>query len=723
MLSMLLALASLALPAPGTAVLARTSSAPTAEPDTVVMRHDPLKYQIVVSATKVAKPREEVPNATSVISGVELRRRGTRTVGEALQDLVGVDTGEGSDNGLRLPNIGLWGLKEFDALLVTLDGVPVGGPFNPSLAQIPVEDIDRIEVVKGPQGTLYGVAAFAGMVQVFTRPDRGHLAHVTAGGGSFGDGHGSGGVRFTGPHALSAGVFGALQRSDGWQARTSSAIDRGGVSLLRGLGPGFVALDLSMTRDTQRWGTPQPFDEDNGVPFAGFRVDRNYAVRGARLDHHLLQLASRLGLPLGSRWRVENTLGVTRDLQNSVRSFPEPDSLDASGDVPSEGVALRPKETTVFEDGRLVRQFALAGRHEAVAGAAVTWGRTTARGAGFDFDQNIHDPASIPDVGQVPAGDVRSFDDRRTFLGVYAHDEWTPAAPVTIAGGGRWDRTSEKLHARARELATNELAARDDERTDGAWSGDISALVRLIRTETHAVQAINPYLAWKSSFKPAAPNLTEAERAEILAPERTHSIEGGIKTRWLLRQLSFDASVFRMTFDNLVVAALGPDHLPALVNAGEERFTGYELELGAAPDFVPGTTLTLGVAHHDARFVRFTALNPEGEVEDFAGRRLELVPRDLLNAKLSLVGPRGIGVFGAVRYQGKRPLNRDNTHFAGAYTEYDAGASLEYRELLLSVTGRNLGNDRHVVAESDIGESQLYVAPPRRFSAEVTYEF
>ena len=137
-------------------------------------------------------------------------------------------------------------------------------------------------------------------------------------------------------------------------------------------------------------------------------------------------------------------------------------------------------------------------------------------GDGFDFDQNIHDPASIPDVGQVSAGDVRSFDDRRTFLGVYAHDEWTPAAPVTIAGGGRWDRTSEKLHARARELATNELAARDDERTDGAWSGDISALVRLIRTEMHAVQAINPYLAWKSSFKPAAPNLTEAERADAV---------------------------------------------------------------------------------------------------------------------------------------------------------------------------------------------------------------
>src|SRR5262245_62882387 len=125
--------------------------------------------KIVVSADKVPEDPINVSGSVSVVSGEELRRRGAHTVADALQDVVGLDTGNGSDNGSRLPNIGLWGLKEFDALLVMVDGVPVGGPFNPSLSQINVEDIDRIEVVKGPQGTLYGVSAFAGMVQIFTR--------------------------------------------------------------------------------------------------------------------------------------------------------------------------------------------------------------------------------------------------------------------------------------------------------------------------------------------------------------------------------------------------------------------------------------------------------------------------------------------------------------------------------------------------------------------------
>src|SRR5262249_58242189 len=104
---------------------------------------------------------------------------------EALIDVAALETGDGSDNGTHQPNIGLWGLKEFDALLVTVDGVPVGGPFNPSLAQIDVDDVERIEIVKGPQGTLHGVAAFAGMVQVFTdrsTPGRGAL---TLRGGAF----------------------------------------------------------------------------------------------------------------------------------------------------------------------------------------------------------------------------------------------------------------------------------------------------------------------------------------------------------------------------------------------------------------------------------------------------------------------------------------------------------------------------------------------------------
>src|SRR4029077_8708747 len=127
--------------------IASAAHAASDNPDTLARSGNPERYDVTVSATKLTRRNEEVPNGLTVVSGDELRRRGTHTVAEALQDVVGFDTGEGSDNGSLFPNLGMWGLKEFDALLVTVNGVPAGGPFNPSLTQIPIEDVERIEVV------------------------------------------------------------------------------------------------------------------------------------------------------------------------------------------------------------------------------------------------------------------------------------------------------------------------------------------------------------------------------------------------------------------------------------------------------------------------------------------------------------------------------------------------------------------------------------------------
>jgi outer membrane receptor protein involved in Fe transport len=82
-----------------------------------------------------------------------------------------------------------------------------------------------------------------------------------------------------------------------------------------------------------------------------------------------------------------------------------------------------------------------------------------------------------------------------------------------------------------------------------------------------------------------------------------------------------------------------------------------------------------------------------------------------------------VGVFAAIRYAGRRALDRDNVFFLEPYSEWDAGASLRVKSLRVSVTGRNLGDDRHVVAESEIGDLQFYLAPPRRVTAELSYGF
>ncbi len=674
--------------------------------------------EVVVSATKTPEDPVEVAAPVSVVSGEELRRRGTRTVAEALQDVVGLDTGNGSDNGAHLAKIGLWGLKEFDALLVTVDGVPIGGPFNPSLSQINVEDIDRIEIVRGPQGSLYGVSAFAGMIQVFTRRPEGAALAGSVAGGSFSERRGT--LRWTRATRsdLRLGVSGSMTRGNGWQDRTDFASDRLTVSAQKKWDR--TALDLSLVtyRDTNFFGSPLPVDAGNPLP--GFDPDRNYAISGARLDHHVYSLNANFATPITSRLKFENTLGVARDNQISVRSF----VTDATGSAAvATGTSLKPVETTVFDDARLVSEFEAAGSHRLVGGAAVTWGRTTAAGTGFRFNLRITPEPLVPRLEDVPANDRRSLADRRTFVGLYVNDAWTPISRLTFSGGVRYDITSESLRASQQDVGPATPVEARDSRRDSQFSGGLSALFRILERPSGPLSIANMYVSAKSNFKPAAPNLSEAASARILEPERTRSGEIGLKTRWFDRTLSFDVTLFHMIFENLVVGVRSPAGQPALTNAGEERFQGAELELHYLPAAAEGLSLSAGYAHHDARFIRFSFFNAEGNLRVVDGKRLELVPRDLWNVGLAYAPALGPGGFIAARHQNRRPLNRRNTFFTDSFFETDAGASWDFRWGRLAVVGRNLGDSRHYIADSEIGDSQFYVAPPRRFSAELTVRF
>lgn len=688
------------------------------DPDTVVMSHDPARYGIVVSATRTARPNLEVANSTVIVRGEDLRRTGARTLADALVDVAGLETGGGTDNGSRLPNIGLWGLKEFDALLVTVDGVPVGGPFNPSLVQVPVEDIERIEVVKGPQGTMYGVAAFAGMVQVFTAGAGRERVRAAVGAGAFGARDGRVAMHHGVPGwNLDVAVSGG--RADGWQDRTASESMRGRVSISGLAGRTRLAFDLSGTSDRQDWGSPRPVDA--GRPLPGFEDPaRNFAVGGARTDHGVWSLTSRTSAPLGGATTLRNTLGVSRDHQVLVRSFVgEVDGPAAT----SEGLALAPLEETLFEDLGIVTRFSAAGAHEFVTGVAVTLGRTDAAGIGFDFEQQTGDPGSIPRWDEVPVGDHRSFEDRRTFWGFYAHDAWTPARALTLSAGGRRDATREKLRAVAQEVGFAPEAS-DDSREDSAWSGDLAALVRLLpEGGAGPFGALNAYGNWKSSFKPAAPNLSEAEDARILDPERTHSVEGGLKAEALAGQLAIEAAAFELDFHNLVVGVLGEEGEPELVNAGHERFRGYEANATFAPVTLHGLRLSAGWAHHDPRFVDFTFVTPDGQLRSVGGKLVELAPREMWNVSASFAPARGLGAWVAARHQGERALTRRNTFWTPGFEEVDAGVTFTSRLVSVSLAGRNLGDSRHYVSESDIGDSQFYVAPPRRIAGQVAWSF
>jgi vitamin B12 transporter len=141
--------------------------------------------ELVVTATRLPMPLASTTAAVTVISGEELRSHGIATVSDALRTVNGaavVETGPlGSATSLFLRG------SESNMVRVLLDGVPLNAPGGAvDLANLATDDVERIEIVRGPASVLYGSDAVAGVVQIFTRGGGG--AHWSAGarGGSFG---------------------------------------------------------------------------------------------------------------------------------------------------------------------------------------------------------------------------------------------------------------------------------------------------------------------------------------------------------------------------------------------------------------------------------------------------------------------------------------------------------------------------------------------------------
>jgi vitamin B12 transporter len=123
---------------------------------------------VVVTATRLPILVTNAPGAVTIISGESMRERGIQYVADALRTVPGVSVAQSAGPG-ALTSVFMRG-GESDYVQVLVDGVQVndpGGAFN--WAHLRTEEIERIEVVRGPTSVLYGSDAVAGVVQIFTR--------------------------------------------------------------------------------------------------------------------------------------------------------------------------------------------------------------------------------------------------------------------------------------------------------------------------------------------------------------------------------------------------------------------------------------------------------------------------------------------------------------------------------------------------------------------------
>ncbi len=130
--------------------------------------------EVVVSATKTPEKRKDVPNAVIVIDEVQIEESPAKTLGELLANEPGIDWRTYGDYGGAVGQIHIRGMAG-NATQVRVNGVTVNSPsLGPAdVSKIPLNSIERIEVVKGSGSVLYGSGAMAGTINIITkRPER-----------------------------------------------------------------------------------------------------------------------------------------------------------------------------------------------------------------------------------------------------------------------------------------------------------------------------------------------------------------------------------------------------------------------------------------------------------------------------------------------------------------------------------------------------------------------
>lgn len=353
---------------------------------------DPDASEIIVSATRTPRPAGEIGSSVVVIDAAEIARRQHRFVAEALRDVAGVSVARsGAVGGLATARIrgGAGGqtLVLIDGVVVNDAAAPQGG-FN--FANLDVADIERIEILKGPQGILYGADAAAGVVSISTRR--------------------------TSDRALSAYAEGG-----------SLATARGGASLFLGGGPAHARATLS------------------GIRTAGL----SRAAGGAERDGYR-QIAGSLaaGADFGGGWRGELAARASRS-KAAIDGFPPP--LFALADTAETeetrdyAVSVRALHDHRGVAGALTLGYQRTGRENEEAGLSTFAAEGARWSADYLAEVGIAPGARL--VAGAAAGRlsaiVSGVDDARTTGAVFALGEWKPFPGAALSAGVRRDAFSD----------------------------------------------------------------------------------------------------------------------------------------------------------------------------------------------------------------------------------------------------------------------------------------
>ncbi len=660
---------------------------------------------VVVTATRIAEPADQIPADITVVSGKEIAARGATDLANVLALVPGVEAPLGGDAGPSSAVPSFWGLHEFDAFLLVVDGVPWGGAFNPGITTLDITDTQRVEILKGAAPVMYGATSFVGVV---------HVIHYPAG-------------EATNEADLAYGTYGSVRGSASialpeiGEYRQSIAIDEQNLgfadprevvtnehALYRGalqLGAGALTIDanLSFVRDAP----PSPVLRTGTGLAALTPINANFNPADAAINENKYQLAVGYSLPMS--WGSWDTLAsfAYSDVTDR-RAFLHPDLS---------GTADTQNQRRFINDGYLDSHLTapLMADTKLIVGADLLsgWGRQTTLNGNSAYTVPLDGSVLPPPTSSVPVSEIGTLNDRRLFTGQYAQVDWKPDDKWDLVAGVRLNEAYEHKDSSDLDLTAPPIVAATVSKTIIRPTETVGASYRLWADGKNELIA---YADYRNAFKPAAIDFGPDFTPDLLSPETAQSYEAGLKGAAAGGRLTYQSELFWLDFNNLVVATSSG----ALANAAGERLRGIEAETRF--QFTQDLALAVSGSYHDARFTQYLFFDGNANV-DVAGRQLTLSPHVLASMGLLYTSDQGLSATAVARYVGRRFLDEENVAPVSGYTTVHLSLGYRFDRYQLTLEGANLTDQRPPVTSSEFGSQSFYLLSARMLWIRLNYRW
>jgi iron complex outermembrane receptor protein len=633
--------------------------------------NDAIISEIIVTARRREESLDRVPVSATVLTAEVMQQRGVRDaadLGRFVPNLT-FDQGTGNTGGSANAQVFIRGVGQQDFLFTTDPGVGmyVDGVYFPRAlgAILDLVDIDRVEVLRGPQGTLFGKNTIGGAINIVSRPPGDELSAVIE--GTLGNLERRD-IRAVVDLPLVEGKLAAkvavLSRSrDGLTKRDEGGplgnINRDGAqAMLRWNASDAVTVRLSVDYTRVReeatnlrlvgvnpqapvlslWnllvGLPQ-FGETWGSQFLTEDPWRSHATGPSRSDLDLKGASATIewntgpvGVKLITAWRDQDAFFASdadhsplpylhQSVDNQYRMHSE--ELQLSGRAIDARLDRLVGAFHLQENGTDVFEFPLArGLYQGLSSlpaALIPLAPYPTGPGGLPLFECPAAPAGFPCAGGAGnpfnvALDIDQMRENRIDFASYAlfvHGTYKLTDKLSVTGGGRYSKDEKQLYAFGVRRGSNTISV-PPMTVSRSWN----AFTPKGSIEYQWTDAVMTYASVSKGFKSGGFNgraLSPGEVESSFDPEKTLAWEVGYKGLLFDRRLRLNVALFLTEYTDIQLTTVGASAEGAVLaivdNAGKARIKGVEVEMLAKP--ARGYELNLGVGYTDAKYTR---LNP-----------------------------------------------------------------------------------------------------------------